>query len=264
MRTIDLFFRMASYARHFLTSRHTMGYGIHSPHLFYIARTLVPEDAQYYCYERVEVCRRRFLHCPDWVEVEDRGTGQSGLRCVRDIARTSLKDRKSAQLLFRLANFYQAERIVELGTSLGVTTAYLALPHASSRVVTFEGSKELLKQAQTAWIELELSNIEPILGNIDDTLPAWAAKQEEGSVDMAFMDANHTEEATMRYFQTLLPLLHDGSIVVVDDIRYSPQMYNAWQRMYAHERVYAAMDLGGMGILFFDPHYMKQMFRIRM
>lgn len=259
----DILFRIASSVRHVLTSRHTMGYGVHSPHLFYIARVLVPERSPYYCFDKVEALRQRLLRRQDKVMVTDFGTGQSGERRVCDIARRSLKDRRSAQFLFRLANFSGAERIVELGTCLGVTTAYLALPHPEAEVITFEGSETLAKIAKEGWKSLGVKNIEQITGNIDNTLPQWVAAEAKEPVDLIFIDANHTGEALLRYFQALLPVMSEQTVIVVDDIRYSRSMYEGWMNIVNHEQVTATMDMGEMGLVFMNRHWAKQTYKIR-
>jgi len=47
-------------------------------------------------------------------------------RTIGSIARTSAKPAKYGQLLFRLAQRFQPKTVFDLGTSLGLTTAYLA------------------------------------------------------------------------------------------------------------------------------------------
>jgi len=246
---------------HYLTSRHTLGYGIHSPYLFYIARAIFPEDSPYYCFADVEALRSRLLRSTEVLQVEDYGTGHSGPRSVASVLSTSVKDRREAQLLFRLVNFCNAQTIVELGTCLGLTTAYLALPHSQSTVYTFEGSSELAKKALQNWQALHLKNIHLVQGDISHTLPNTLSKIPD--VDFAFLDANHTEEATLRYFEMLLPKVHEKTIFVLDDIRYSRGMFAAWKQITRHPSVTATMDLGTMGLVFFDKHYIQETYRIR-
>ena len=261
-KAADLWFRLGSYARFLLRSRNTMGYGIHSPYLFYIARTIIPETARYYCYSEVEQLRNVSLSNQTELQIEDYGVGSGGKRTIAEIARLALKSPKEAQLLFRLVNLLKAETIVELGTSLGITTAYLALPNKAAKVYTFEGSQALLNLAEQNWKQLDLHNIQPVCGNIDDTLEREAANW--NTVDFAFLDANHRQEPTLRYFDLLAPHAGEKSIFVVDDIRYNRDMWEAWQHIEAHPRVTARMDLGTMGLVFFDAHFPKQTFRIRL
>ena len=261
-KAADLWFRIGSYARFLLRSRNTMGYGIHSPYLFYIARTIIPERAKYYCFEDVERVRGEMAKDKTEVQVEDYGVGSGGKRKIAEIARLALKSPKEAQLLFRLVNLLKAGTIVELGTSLGITTAYLALPNREAKVWTFEGSKDLLNLAKKNWKSLEIKNIQPVCGNIDDTLARESANW--STVDFAFLDANHRQEPTLRYFDILASHAGEKSIFVVDDIRHSRDMWEAWKTICKREDVTARMDLGTMGLVFFDPHFPKQTFRIRL
>lgn len=257
----DLWFRIGSYALFVLRSRNTMGYGIHSPYLFYIARTIIPETAKYYSFAEVERVRGEMLKRRDEVEAEDFGVGGSA-KNVGEIARRALKSSKEGQMLFRLVNLVKAETVVELGTSLGVTTAYLALPNKDAKVWTFEGSKALLGIAKQNWKRLGIENIEAVQGNLDETLVREAEKW--GVVDFAFLDANHRKEATLRYFDVLAKHAGEKSIFAVDDIRYSREMWEAWEEIEKREDVSARMDLGSMGLVFFDKHFPKQTFRIRL
>ena len=150
-------------------------------------------------------------------------------------------------------------RIVELGTSLGITTAYLGAPDSRNRITTLEGSQAVAKVACEQWEQLGLKNIECVIGNIDETL--YEAVRE--GVDLAYVDANHTYEATMRYVNYLLSHLEEKGIVVLDDIYYSPDMTRAWEMLKNDERVTTSMDLYHVGLLFIDKHYLKRHYRVR-
>ena len=125
--------------------------------------------------------------------------------------------------------------------------------------MTLEGSGEVLKVAQGVWRVLKLENIEWHEGNIDDTLYKHAREK----IDVAYVDANHTYEATMRYVRYLLPRLEEKGIIVLDDIHYSEGMERAWTELKADPRVTTTMDMYHCGILFVDPHYLKRHYRIR-
>ncbi len=78
------------------------------------------------------------------LNVHDLGAGSKkkthSKKTICEIARDVVSDQKFGRLLFRLANFYRAHVIMELGSSLGISTAYLASADAASQVVTMEGS----------------------------------------------------------------------------------------------------------------------------
>ena len=265
----DRLHRIFAYLKHVLSAWNTTGEGIHSPYLFELVRFVFRDENTYYCFADIERRREMLLACEDMLDVVDFGSagspeGTQVQRRVCDIAKTHLERPRVGQLLFRLVNFLgQHEKrpleILELGTSLGVTTAYLASADSRNRVMTLEGSEAVLKVAQGVWRTLKIENIEWQQGNIDDTLFKCAREK----LDLAYVDANHTYEATMRYVGYLLDRMNEKGIVVVDDIHHSEQMERAWKALQADRRVTTSMDLYHVGLLFVDPHYLRRGYRIR-
>ncbi len=269
--------RILSYIKHVLTAWNTTGEGIHSPYLFRIVRFILRDENTFYCFADIERRREQLLACPDVLDVVDFGSqgapeGKLVQRRVCDIARNHLESPKVGQVLFRLLHFMGQEehrplRILELGTSLGITTAYLASVSSHNKVLTFEGSEAVLRVAQGVWRTLRLENIQWQQGNIDDTLYTIYSQQPKAKsqepIDLAFVDANHTYEATKRYVEWLMPRMTGKGILVLDDIHYSKDMERAWQELKANERVTTTMDLYHIGLLFFDPHYLKRHYRIK-
>ena len=276
--------QIGAFIRHFLTAWNTSGEAIHSPYLFRLVRFVLRDENAYYCFRDIERRREFLLACEDSLDVVDYGSAGSpeGLhvqRRVCDIAKNHLESARVGQVLFRIVNFLHEEekrplQILELGTSLGITTAYLASPDSRNKVVTMEGSEAVLRVAQGVWKMLKLENIEWIQGNIDDTLyniccvqNSDVSVQSSGAkgerIDLAYVDANHTYEATMRYADFLLNRLTEKGILVLDDIHYSEPMERAWSELKADPRVTTSMDLYHVGLLFVDTHYLKRHYRIR-
>ena len=264
----DVLHRVWAYVRHRLTAWNTTGEGIHSPYLFYIVRMLMRDENRYYCWDAIER-RRELLKADERVlDVVDYGSAGSKQgthirRRVCDIARTHLERPKIAQVLFRIVCFMGQDHkrpleILELGTSLGVTTAYLAMANSQNHIVTLEGSRAVLSVAKEQWKALKIENIAWKEGNIDDTLYIYARTR----WDMAFVDANHTYEATKRYVTWLLDRMDEKGVIAIDDIHYSQDMERAWEELKADERVTSSMDLYDMGMLYVDKHYLKRHYRI--
>lgn len=261
--------RILAFLKHRFTAWNTTGEGIHSPYLFYLVRYVFRDENTFYAFRGIERRRALLLSCEDELEVVDYGSagspeGKVIHRRVSEIARTHLEQPKIGQLLFRIVHFMgQNEKrpleILELGTSLGITTAYLASPGSQNRVMTLEGSETVLKIAQGTWKALKLGNIEWAQGNIDDTLYIYAREK----IDLAYVDANHTYEATKRYVSYLLPRMNEKGIIAIDDIHYSEEMEHAWTELKNDPRVTTTMDLYDIGLLFLDPHFLKRHYRIR-
>ena len=249
------------YVRHFLTAFSSRGFGIHSPFVFSLVEDLLPDVHSYYAYSPVERIRRNLLHDTSTIYVEDYGTGRSGQRRICDIARNSLKRRRDAQLLFRIAARTRPDNIVELGTSLGITTLYFAQSDTRRTVYTLEGSPEIARVAQSIFDRWRQKQIRLIVGRIEETLPQVLAQLD--GIGLLFMDANHTGEATLDYFNTCLPKITDHSIVIIDDIHSNASMEDTWRQITRHERVRTCIDLFTMGILFFHPENPRGLYKIR-
>jgi predicted O-methyltransferase YrrM len=208
---------------------------------------------------------------PESAEKGKHGTGsneefaQSAVarkRKVSDIARTSVKPKRYSRLLFRIAQFYGYSHIIELGTSLGVTSTYLALVPSVGQFITMEGSESIAAYAGDHFQKAVLRNISLIRGNFDDQLNDALEKME--TVDMAFIDGNHRKAPTLDYFNKIMRKTNEYSCIVFDDIHWSREMEEAWEEIKKDDRVKLSIDLFFVGVVFFRKSFLeKQDFIIR-
>ncbi|UPL48051.1 O-methyltransferase [Hymenobacter sublimis] len=259
-----MLFQILSYLRFLAGSGNA--HGLHSPFVFGLYAHVVNHSGHFAAYEAVETRRQELLADPTSIQVRDFGagshTGAGRTRRLRDIARTAAKPPKLGQLLFRLVNHFQPRTIVELGTSLGLTTAYLSAANSRARVLTFEGCPQTAAVARQTFQQLELPAVELIEGNLDDTLaPTLAALPTP--VDFAFFDGNHRYEPTVRYFEQLNRYRTDLSVFVLDDIHWSEEMEQAWATIKQHPDVTVTVDLFFIGLVFFRRNQPKQHFSLR-
>ena len=181
---------------------------------------------------------------------------------INSIAKNAAKSKKYGQLLFRMANHYRPTTIVQLRTALGITTSYLSLAKPAAKLITMEGAKEIGQVAKHNFNKLQLTNIELIEGNFDETLAGVV--RDLSSVDFAFIDGNHRQEPTERYFQQLLSKTNNDSILVFDDIHWSGEMEATWRTIKEHKAVRCTIDLFFIGIVLFRNEFKeKQHFVIR-
>lgn len=254
------------YLKYYATSMNGKGHGIHSPFVFNFVKNVLNDDRKYYSYVAVELLRKKLLKRKEIIEIEDMGAGSvlsvSNKRTVAEICRNTSKSPKLGQLLFRCTQYFKPGIILELGTSLGISTSYLSLGNLNANVITCEGSKAVAGIAIDNFRQLGFENITLEPGNFDDTLPHILRKHPR--IDFAFIDGNHREEPTYRYFLNLLPNLHDDSVLVFDDIHWSEEMESAWKKIQEHESVKATIDLFFIGLVFFRNDFkVKQHFQIR-
>ena len=176
-------------------------------------------------------------------------------RKISNIARYAGTPPRFSRLLARLIGRFQAQTVVELGTSLGLNALYMALANPATHLYTLEGSKCIASLAGKHFKSLGAQNIRIIEGNIDQSLETVLAGLSK--IDLLYMDANHRYEPTIRYFEQVLPKLHQNSLVVLDDIHWSAGMNRAWQEIKTKPEVSLSLDLFEVGILFFDPDLPK-------
>jgi predicted O-methyltransferase YrrM len=254
------------YIWYYLTSSNRKGHGVHSPFVFSFIKNVLRDKKSYPSYKIIETRRKELQEDKTLIEVEDFGAG-SGLiktkqRIVKDIANSSLKPKKYAQVLHRVVHYYQPANILELGTSFGVTTAYLASGNEHARVWTCEGSSSIAAIAQATFDRLQLKSIKLIVGDFKKTLPAVLAEIDK--VDFAFVDGNHRKEPTLDYFRNLLEHSVPSTILVFDDIHWSEEMEGAWGEIQQHQAVTLTIDLFFIGLVFLNPEFkVKQHFTIR-
>ena len=239
---------------------------MHSPFVFDFITKLLNDKTVYPEYEKVESLRKQLLTDKTILEVEDFGAGSSvtktNRRSIASIASLAAKPKKYGQLLFRMIKYYQPGNILELGTSLGITSSYLSLARPDAKVITMEGSKAISNVASQIFKSYGLNNIELIEGNFDENLSSVVDRL--SSIDFAFIDGNHRQEPTERYFYQLLSKINNNSILVFDDIHWSKEMEAAWENIKDDPAVTCSIDLFFIGIIFFRNEFKeKQYFDIR-
>ena len=211
----------------------------------------------YHAFTSIENERKKLLVNRDKINFIDLGAGNnSGERTISEIARGSLSSIRQSRLLFNLVAYYRPVNIVELGTSLGISTMYLASVNSKTKVFTIEGNPSSAMVARNLFKKYGLNNIVPIEGNFDDKLPELLSQLK--NIGLAYIDGNHTEEATLNYFNALTNKIDERSILVFDDIYWSKGMAEAWRKIKQDKRVTLTIDLYDIGIVFFDTQLSKE------
>lgn len=219
----------------------------------------IPELGRELAYLDIEKQRCRLLKSKDILVYRDYGKrGELVERSVGEIAKNALKKKKYATLLAASATYFGYQSGLELGTCLGITTAYLA--KNSGHITTIEGGEALMSEAQKVWKHLHISNIEGLVGNFDDLLPKIMG---ERSFDFVYIDGNHHKEATLNYFRLILASKKTPQCIIFDDIHWSTEMEEAWDEIKKHPNITLTFDFFFLGYAFINPNLTKQDFVIR-
>jgi len=254
------------YLKYWLTATNGKGHGVHSPFVFDFIQNVLNDKRQFDCFRSIEGVRSDLKNNKAEISVPDFGAGSrmqlNNKRKIAAIANSSLKPKKYSQLLFRIVHYYKPQTILELGTSLGITTSYMAFANPAANIITMEGAPEVAATAQKIFNSLHLSNIQIIKGNFDETLSI--AVNQLSVVNFAFIDGNHRKQPTLNYFHQLIDIAEQSTIFIFDDIHWSEEMEAAWNEIKQHPSVTLTIDLFFIGIVFFRTEQkIKQHFTMR-
>lgn len=263
-----MFDQARKYAWYYLNAK--TKHGVHSPFVYDLVTQVLEDKTEYPEYAAIEKLRMSLLNNKLVTEVEDFGAGAAERgatyeRKVSEIAAKAAKPAKWGKLLYRLCRYFQPKHMLELGTSLGISSAYQAAGAASEGQIpefhTLEGSANLVELSQINLKDLGLAWVNGVQGNFDETLQPLLDGKEK--VDYAFIDGNHRKEPTLRYFEQLLPKCHTGTLLIFDDIYWSKEMSEAWEEIKAHPRVTVSVDLFYLGLVFLREEQAEEHFVIR-
>ena len=250
--------------KHQLLSGYWRGHHVHSPFVYHIIRHVITtRHTDEMLRAKAAQYRRDIYSDKEVVEVEDLGTGatRDPKRRISDIARRTSIGSKYGLMIARLAHDLNPKTIIELGTSMGMSTFYLASGASDARVISIEGSREVAIRAEKMLNTHGISNVEVRNGNFDNLLPQIL--EETNGAELVYIDGNHTYEATMRYFNMAARVMSPLSVIILDDIHWSEGMSRAWQEIVQDTRVMSTIDTLHMGIAYFRTGCQKEHFRLR-
>lgn len=254
---------IADYLKHRLTSKSR--HGTHSPFVYKLTDEVIYDFSSKKVYDAIEQQRKKLLNDDRTITVTDLGAGshlnKNRTKKIGQIAKNALKSSRLAQLIYRLANAQKPGHMIELGTCLGITTAYLANACPQAQIITIEGCPETAAIAYQNFQDLGLNNVELQVGNFNELLPKVI--DHAASLDFVYIDGNHTKAATLNYFNWCLPKVHENSMLIFDDIYWSEGMKAAWAEIKNHPQVSVTIDLFWIGLVFFKKDQAKEHFKIK-
>lgn len=213
----------------------------------------------------IEQLRKELCQSNQAIHITDLGAGSninnSKIREVKDIAKNSAKNSKFGKLIYKITQFYSPKNILELGTSLGISTLYLAKAKKTSKVYSLEGCPETTKIAKNNFDKMNARNINIKLGDFKNTL--IETLNDIANIDLAFIDGNHQQKPTILYFEQCLKYANNNTIFIFDDIHWSKGMENAWEYIKSHEKTTLTVDLFYIGIVFIKSELSKENHIIR-
>lgn len=241
----------------------TNQHGVHSPFVYNFVTKCLYDKKKYSAYADLTKYRDLLKKSNKELEVKDLGAGSkildSNKRKVRDMIRASGSSKKESKLLFRVAQYFKFQSVLELGTSLGMGTYAFALANPSAKITSIDGCPKTSDYAKALLKDFNANDVILVKGNFKTVIPTI----KEEKFDCIFFDGHHTKAATIQYFTLLLHKAHNESVFIFDDIYWSKEMTEAWEYIKAHKAVTVSVDCYHFGVVFFRKEQAKEHFKIR-
>ncbi len=249
--------------RHIVKAGHKNGKGVHSPNTYKFFEQAIFSKEQF-DYSKAEDSLKRFKKSDKTINVTSagaKGDGSKHPRRIADIAKSSSSYGKYGRLLQRIAHYLHPDHILELGTSLGIGTIYLASGSPLSLVTTVEACPETSKTAQE---NFKKEGIDNIIAKVSDFDSIIGDLIKPGRFGLIYVDGNHTYDATMRYYKLISQAAEGGDVVAIfDDIDWSKGMSKAWDEICKQPDTIAAIETLRMGIVFFNKNLTQKTYITR-
>ena len=259
---VSMLFQIKSYLKFLWESKNE--HGVHSPFVFTLVTKCFYDKKPKPEYQVLQQYRQSLLENKNFIEVTDFGAGskvfKSNKRQISKIAKTAGITQKRAQLLYRIVNYFQPTTILEIGTSLGLATSALALGNPKAVITTLEGCPETLAITKSQILISKFQNIEFLNTEFSSYLNQITPSGVRGLI---YFDGNHSKQATIDYFEFLLPTISNESIWIFDDIHWSKEMSATWEIIKTHPKVTVTIDTFQWGLVFFRKEQKKEHFVIR-
>lgn len=237
---------------------------MHSPFVFDLVTNCFYNKTNYQEYSILKSYRKSLLQNKQTIDVTDFGAGskvfKSNKRPIAAIAKNAGISPKRAKLLFRIVKYFEPGNVLEIGTSVGLATSALSLGNLKARITTLEGCEATSAVAKKQFENFQLNNINPVVSEFSAYL---TDNRQPTTGNLIYFDGNHSQQATLDYFELLLPTVGNESVWIFDDIHWSAGMEAAWETIKQHPQVTVTIDTFQWGIVFFRKEQEKEHFVIR-
>ena len=246
-----LIFRILSSITYFLRAK--TAYQLHGPFISALVAATVEDKRWYYAFDTIEHVRSVLEKSSQRVALDEYGTGandkeRDGESLGKWVQRSAVRPRWG-RFLFRIALHFKPRQILEVGTGAGISAAYLAAACPQATIQTIDAHSQRCNFAAQVFEILHHPGISVIHG----TSPQAVLQLQDGPrFDMIDIDADHTHEGMIGAFEAILPLAHEGTILIFDDIRWSSGTFEAWSIIKNHDSVRLSADFFQFGLLAFD------------
>jgi predicted O-methyltransferase YrrM len=235
------FYQFKEAIRYKINARHHKGFGIHSPYLFHFITSVLQEKHPFYCFETIESLRK---------DLDNRPTCFGRQRKAHN-----------GQIIFRIIQDAKYKTLLEIGTSSGIETQYMAFANQKARCISVTDSAESAAVARKGFQIQGLRQIELHLLKPEDRPEKFIENLD--NLDFVLFNQIHDPQKYQALFKECLCKKNNGSIFVFMNMHESPAKTQAWENIRIHQDVQVSIDLFNLGIILFNPELGKKKYVIR-
>jgi len=181
--------------------------------------------------DKIVKIRKKLLYDDRVVELKDFKDGSIKPYKVSDICKIASIPHKYGLILQDIIRKENPLKILEFGTSLGISALYICEAMSKDAMLTtIEGSRELSEIARD---NLKGYNCRVINRTFDNTLSML-----DKSYDLVFIDGHHNK-GVLKYYKAV-----KSKTTVFDDINWSDEMKEVWQSLKGNKK-----SIGRFGII---------------
>lgn len=239
-------------------------HGIHSPFVYKMVENVFSKPLESSILSATLEARNRLEKDFRVIKFSDFGAGSKKLskhRTVRETYRQSATTLKYASVLSRLCTYYKPKNILELGTSLGMGTLHLSWGNPKATIHTVDACEEVQEIAKEL-ISNQLKNNHKIIFH-NQLFVDYLNQEKDMKYDLVYLDGHHDGVATLNYVEMLTNKISNECILIIDDIRWSEDMFQAWNELIKSQKFNVSIDIFRMGILIPRKEQRKEHFILK-
>lgn len=238
--------------------KYRKGHGVHSPFAYNLMTKVIDERCLYYSFNEIELVRKQLLQDTTLVTYRDR-KGRQRTHTIAKAARDEAITPKQGALLFRLCNYFKVKHILQIGSSVGLSTLYLTSYSSQVNCITLEDSSGLAEIARVVYNRMSKA-IDLRVGKVEETLSDALQAMEQP--DLVYFNINSQPYDVLRLFKQCAGCADTHTIFVVHGIKSDKYMHQCWKSMCVDPKVRVSMDLYHMGLLFFNEKLHPQHYKV--
>ena len=239
-------------------------HGIHSPFVYDLITKCFYDKTPFSAYHNLKALRNKLIYNQDLVKIKHYSEASKVFRSnhqkISTIVKCEGSSYKKQKQLYRITNYFKPKNVLELGTSLGLGSAAMAIDSNNSIITTIEVNKNISAIAKKVFKSYQLKNIQIDTSSFKD----FFKKNNYENLDLVYLDGTCDKESTIENFNSLLKHSHNESVFIINNIYWSKEMTEAWNIIKKQKEITVSIDTFYWGFLFFRKEQPKQHFTIRL